>query len=207
MLFRSRSHRTAGCENPTRESSEEDRHCGISPVNQMQDDLSDETRLREEPDTGKRFRMKLPKPLKGTEAGNASARKQTAPGAVIASNSPQRLQPAAVGERSERSVPFWKWLWWRAVAAPPKFLKMRVTTRVSAIGKIVESADPRGETLLLGLIGDPWVVVREAVASGLGKLKSTTAVPDLCRLVTSDDSPQVRRIAAQSLAEIGRAHV
>jgi len=101
------------------------------------------------------------------------------------------------------TIPFWKWLWWRMISAPPKFLKIRVTKRVASIQKIIGSADPRADSLLLSLLEDPWVVVREVAASGLGKLRVVSAVPDLCRLVTTDYSPQVRRVAAQSLATLG----
>lgn len=57
--------------------------------------------------------------------------------------------------------------------------------------------------LLITALRDEWIIVREAAAVGLGKLRAATAVEPLIERVKSDNSADVRRAAGQALVAIG----
>ncbi len=75
--------------------------------------------------------------------------------------------------------------------------------RRAAIRDAVESKDLRVVPLLIQLLSDEWVIVREAAAHGLGKLQAADATDRLKELVATDPNADVRRVAGLALGNIG----
>ena len=74
--------------------------------------------------------------------------------------------------------------------------------RKKAIEELVAAEDARGVELLLPLLTDEWISVREAAAIGLGKLRDPRAATPLLERL-NDDSPEVRRAALNALGHVG----
>jgi HEAT repeat protein len=76
-------------------------------------------------------------------------------------------------------------------------------SRRREIQRRVAEAGERCIPELLVDLTDDWVVVREAAAAGLGKLKAVAALGPLAERVREDTNVDVRRVAANSLGLIG----
>jgi len=75
-------------------------------------------------------------------------------------------------------------------------------SRRRAIQRRVSEVGPACIPELLDDLSDEWVVVREAAAAGLGKLRAVEAIGPLSQLVRQDTNLDVRRVAANSLGMI-----
>lgn len=75
--------------------------------------------------------------------------------------------------------------------------------RQDLLNAIVDVRDPRVTPLVVGVLSDEWVVVREAAAGALGRLGDEAAVGPLIDVLARDDNPDVQRAAGQALAALG----
>ncbi|MBI1349102.1 hypothetical protein GC163_22765 [bacterium] len=82
--------------------------------------------------------------------------------------------------------------------------KPEAELRAQAIREFGKTADARVLELLVPLVSDYWISIREAVAEVLGELHDPAATPHLVRLL-DDEVPDVKRDAVIALGKIGDA--
>ncbi|RPI90405.1 MAG: HEAT repeat domain-containing protein, partial [Planctomycetaceae bacterium] len=145
-------------------------------------------------------------------------RSKTADGRVVTPASTNRapttpgLKTGAVSQTSgagaETEIAPQGLTWWQYTSIRRRIMRRGTGPRVAehrraAIQEAVESKDQRIPKLLIDCLSDTWVVVREAAAAGLGKLRCREAVRPLIDLAGSDPNADVRRVAALALGAIG----
>lgn len=127
------------------------------------------------------------------------------------SQTPGAGNEVATSSRTENDGSSETLTWWQLTSLRLTMLTRRSKSprsaerRRAAIERVVAANDRRVVPLLIEALNDPWVVVREAAARGLGKLKASEALPRLLELVAEDQNADVRRAAGWALGAIGDA--
>ena len=113
----------------------------------------------------------------------------------------QRGGGARVDRKTEAAVNWWTRM--MGQRGKRKRSAKSADSRRREIQRRVAEAGERCIPELLVDLTDDWVVVREAAAAGLGKLKAVAALGPLAERVREDTNVDVRRVAANSLGLIG----
>lgn len=151
----------------------------------------------------------MPEPREGHRADlgellAADPRGVDAPGAV-ANTLVAVVETYAEAERERRAETILGWLEGGAASGVVDALE-----NGSARPGLVRAAGALGDSAalapLLRILGDPEPTLREAAATGLGRLRDTRAVPELLS-ATHDSQREVRDAALRSLDEMGTAAV
>ncbi|MCY2964776.1 MAG: HEAT repeat domain-containing protein [Planctomycetota bacterium] len=153
-----------------------------------------------------------PPPNRGIPRPGATARKTSVGGETTAvKESGASIGNASAAVATIRSIElrqtlsFWQFfqLRRRLNATSRERSPKDAESRRAAIRDAVDSKDLRVVPLLIQLLSDEWVIVRESAAHGLGKLQATDATDRLKELVATDPNADVRRAAGLALGNIG----
>jgi HEAT repeat protein len=94
------------------------------------------------------------------------------------------------------------WSWRLALRRTAGGSSRQAARRARILEAIATLGDAAAGSLVRPSLADTWVIVRETAAKTLGRIRDPDAIPDLIRILATDESPTVRQAAAVSLCQL-----